>query len=117
MFDPDHPKTQEDVIKEFGLDTPEGALFALLMSHVFSPEDKDTGCFHPIPQSCCFNAPREKEANAMTNLTPTQAALHEISVEAYRNGHDEIVLRISKSSYKTIVDVLNKQIALEGGSE
>lgn len=53
----------------------------------------------------------------MTNLTPTQAALHEISVEAYRNGNDEIVLRISKSSYKTIVDVLNKQIALEGGSE
>lgn len=92
-------------------------MFALLMSLAFPTENKDTGCFRPVPQSCCFNEPREKEANAMTNLTPTQVALHEISVEAYRNGHDEIVLRISKSSYKTIVDVLNKQIAMEGGSE
>ena len=42
MFDPEHPKTQEDLIKEYGLDTPGGILFLLLLQLAFGR--KSTKC-------------------------------------------------------------------------
>lgn len=39
MFDPDHPTTRGDVIKGFGLDTPEGAWFAVIVMLAFTHED------------------------------------------------------------------------------